>query len=70
MALMVRRYVPEEVRATVMNIFRVPLNFIVVTLLSKVSVCSSSKLVCLMDSARALRGGGGQAFFCSPFLCL
>ena len=30
------RYVPEETRATVMNIFRVPLNLIVVSILVKV----------------------------------
>lgn len=31
------RYVPEEVRATVMNFFRVPLNMIVVVVLANVS---------------------------------
>jgi hypothetical protein len=30
------RYIPEEVRATMMNIFRVPLNVIVVAVLIKV----------------------------------
>jgi len=35
--LMRSRYVPEEVRATVMNIFRIPLNIIVVLVLANIS---------------------------------
>jgi hypothetical protein len=31
------RYIPEEVRASVMNIFRLPLNLLVVSVLSKIS---------------------------------
>ena len=35
------KYVPEEIRATVMNCFRVPLNLIVVLILSQVSSSNS-----------------------------
>lgn len=38
------RYVPEETRATVMNIFRFPLNIIVVVLLTRVSQWSNAVL--------------------------
>jgi MFS transporter, MFS domain-containing protein family, molybdate-anion transporter len=32
------RYIPEEARATIMNLFRVPLNLIVVVVLTKVCI--------------------------------
>jgi len=34
------RYVPEEVRATVMNLFRIPLNIIVVVVLANIGKLS------------------------------
>jgi MFS family permease len=41
------RYVPEEVRATVMNLFRVPLNLIVVFVLSNISRFTEKQVLLL-----------------------
>ena len=38
MGIIKSKYVPEEVRATVYNIFRIPLNFIVVLVLANLKV--------------------------------
>lgn len=51
------RYIPEEVRSTVMNIFRMGLNFIVVIVLANIDSLTEDTvfmLCCLLLSAAAV----------------